>query len=60
MGWRGGQNNSGRVDKFKALELFPYIPKGALERPGGPVSILIGQDNAAPLPFGGGGPDRCG
>ena len=53
------ENNSGRVDVFKAYELFPHIPKGALERPRGPVSILIGQDNASLLPYGGGGHDRC-
>ena len=46
-------NNSEDVDISAAYSLFPHIPKGALERPRGRVEILIGQDYASLLTFGG-------
>ena len=51
------ENSSKMTNIAKAYELFPHVPKGALDRPVGEVSIMIGQDQAALLASGGTGKD---
>ena len=46
-------SNRGSFSLAKAYELFPHKEPGVLDRPEGPVELLIGADRVQLLPFGG-------
>ena len=48
-------NSSERADVAPAYELFPHVPRGALERPQGPIELLVEQDYTSLLASGGEG-----
>ena len=48
----------GHYDLSVAYSLFPHVPAGSLERPGGHLDLLIGQDHTELLPGGGLGADQ--
>ena len=50
----------GDYDISIAYELFPHIERGLLDKPGGEVDIIIGQDNGDLLPSGGQGVNEVG
>ena len=53
-------NVPGGYDVSVAYSLFPHCPPGSLEKPGGAVDILVGQDNSDLLPSGGQGRNQVG
>ena len=47
------KNTSEEVDVSAAYSIFPDIPEGALDRPIGDVDLLLGQNCASLLAYGG-------
>ena len=50
----------GGYDVSVAYTLFPHCEPGSLEKPGGAIDILVGQDNCDLLPSGGQGRNQVG
>ena len=53
-------SNPGKMNVDKAYEIFPHVPKGALDRPSQEVGLLIGQDQVQLLATGGEGINQAG
>ena len=49
-----------KLDLSKVYELFPFLPRGCLDRPNTEVGLLLGQNANSLLPTGGTGKHKVG